>query len=41
MDDDEFRIVEPKDIETFVSSLGAKAVARSTQRRAGRKGSGA
>ena len=41
IDDDEFTIVEPQDIETFVSGLGARATARSSQRRAGRKGSGA
>ena len=41
LDDSEFTIVESQNIKTFVSELGARATARSTQRRAGRKGSGA
>ncbi len=41
LDDNEFTIVESQDIKTFVSGLGARATARSTRRRAGRKGSGA
>lgn len=41
IDDDEFTLVEPQDIRTFVSGLGASATARSSKRRVGRKGSGA
>ena len=41
IDDNEFAIVEAQDIRTFVSGLGARATTRSTQRRAGRKDSGA
>ena len=41
LDDNEFTIVESQDIKPFVSGLGARATARSTRRRAGRKGSGA
>ena len=41
IDDDEFTIVEQQDIDSVVSGLGATASARSSQRRADRKGSGA
>lgn len=39
IDDDEFAIVEPQDVRTFVSGLGAMATARSARRRVGREGS--
>ena len=41
IDDDAFTLVEQEDIEAMVTKLGAKATARSSRRRAGRKGSGA
>ena len=41
IDDDEFTLVGQEDIEAMVTGLGAKATARSSRRRAGRKGSDA
>lgn len=41
IENDEFTIVEPQGVEAIVSGLGATASARSSQRRAGRKGRGA
>jgi antitoxin ParD1/3/4 len=38
IDDNEFTIVESQDIKTFVSGLGVEATARSSRRRAERKG---